>query len=125
MPRYQIQQAPVLPRTGQGKPRRPWVIYDNELDAYCALPHPNDSASLVPLEWPDREGAAAWMRQCVKAWEAKAVPVPNRWSTWTAPLQSPWATLPFVECGICHTGTHDFRPKLVDNHWVNACPRCQ
>lgn len=124
MPRYQIQRAPSLPLSEPAR-ATPWVIYDNAMDAYCALPDRDDPTSLLPLEWPTRNGAADWMRHCVRAWTNHTVPAPRDWSTWKAPLQSPWAGLPFVDCGICGCGTFEFRPKLHNSHWVNACPRCQ
>ncbi|QKV96723.1 hypothetical protein HUT19_37665 [Streptomyces sp. NA02950] len=112
--RYHIQRT---------APNGPFVIYDNALDGFCTLKDQHDN--LLPLEWDDERGALSWLNRCARLWSLGAVPAPRNWSTWRAPRQSPWQGLPYVDCAVCGCGTFEFRPKLVNNVWRNACPRCQ
>jgi hypothetical protein len=58
MDRYRI----TLTRDG-----RKFAILDREAYEYCALPA--DDGTLLPLEWPIRPAAEAWLQQCYRTWQ--------------------------------------------------------
>jgi len=75
-PRYAHRHVPArLP----GSER--WGIYDRRMGAFCSLPAEwGPSPALLPLEWPDRQGAEVWLYLCRVAWGADLVPVPDGWN---------------------------------------------
>lgn len=68
-------------------------ILDRDSYDYCGLPDENGRA--VPLEWPLKESAEAWLSLCYRRWRAwegepKRRPlVPLRWRPLPA-ATSPW-----------------------------------
>jgi hypothetical protein len=58
MDRYRI----TLTRDG-----RNFAILDREVYDYCALL--DDDGTVVPLEWPIRPAAEAWLQKCYRIWQ--------------------------------------------------------
>lgn len=70
--RYLVKALPGL--TG-------WGIVDTYINgAYCALPAGADSPLPIPLEWPSKQRAEAWLYACRVAWSANLVPAPEGWN---------------------------------------------
>lgn len=73
--------------------QRGFGILDRDLYDWCALPTENGSP--LPLEWPLREGAQAWLNMCYRRWRAweserqRKADVPLRWRPHPQG-QSPW-----------------------------------
>jgi hypothetical protein len=70
--------------------RRHWVILDLAMWGYCTLPDSTDSPdghapSQLPLEWPSRAGAEAWLNQCYRLWGRGTVPAPDNWRPFRKP----------------------------------------
>jgi hypothetical protein len=84
MRRYSVAPLPGRANT--------YVIYDDVIKAYCSLPddphdpHPN----LLPLEWPNRLAAEAWLYRCYSAWQSGAVPAPEDWRPTPQPGPGLW-----------------------------------
>lgn len=86
MNRYTVTTTPGL---------RGYGILDRELYGFCTLA--DENKNLIPLEWPQKGSAEAWLERCYRTWErweretninfVKAVP-----SGWRPhpPEPSPW-----------------------------------
>lgn len=82
MDRYRV----TLTRDG-----RKFGILDTEQYDYCALV--DDDGTVLPLEWPIREAAEAWLYNCFRIWQTwegngKGT-APKKWRP-RPPATSPW-----------------------------------
>ena len=72
MDRYWV----TLTRDGQG-----FGILDRSVYDYCGLP--DEDGTIVPLQWPIRSAAEAWLQQCYRTWQTwegnGAGTPPKRW----------------------------------------------
>jgi hypothetical protein len=47
---------------------REFGILDRERYEYCGLP--DEDGKIVPLQWPIRPAAEAWLQKCYRLWQA-------------------------------------------------------
>ncbi|QLP92967.1 hypothetical protein XNRR2_00235b [Streptomyces albidoflavus] len=72
----------------------PFVIFDEVMGDYCALPQ-DDDGEPVTLEWRSRSAAYDWLAHCLQTWQmwertGRAADVPKAWRGFPVPEQSPW-----------------------------------
>jgi hypothetical protein len=78
-----------LPNGGwHARKNPPWVIFDEILGDYCALPQEGKA-----LEFGSERAASAWLVECKyvwREWGTKDVRTPQLWWGFTPSENSPW-----------------------------------